>query len=245
MPSILDDISLSEPSPRELALKSLLHSSAENLSAAINSISASAQINEGALLAFDASLSLQNKADTSNSFLFAQLAADKKYNRHSATLDWVKTFASTLAIVGWTMTSTGSTTTAKPSPADWEKVVTPFFPAATRELAATGMAACQALPADSKAISLWRGSALDKNDGILIAATAWVAGGSLNLAIVGIDFGYQREFSGFMEWKEYFDLNIQTLNLTLNEDIYSQVRETIIAKLGDRPNYLVVNVPLA
>lgn len=241
MSSLLDDVQLPELSPREVALRSALPDIPEKSSAQAGNNTA--QINEGILLAFDASLSGQNKADTSNSFLFAQLAADKRFSRHSATADWVKTFFATLSLVGWTVTASRLESRTAKSPANWEAVVTPYLPEGVRPLGASGMAACQALPPDSKAIVLWEGAAVDKNDGVLIVTTAWEAKGSLNTALVGIDFAFRRNLAGFMAWDEYFDLNVQTLSLTLNEDVYAQVRQTIIDKLGDRPGYLVVNIP--
>lgn len=66
----------------------------------------------------------------------------------------------------------------------------------------------------------------------------------MSLSVVGIDFAFQHECSGFMRRAESFSLSIQSVTLTLNEDIYAQVRQAIIAKLGVRPAYLVVNVPL-
>jgi hypothetical protein len=241
MSSLLDDIQLAEPSARQIALRSALISTAGDSAAESGD---TAQINEGILLAFEPSLSTQNKADTSNSFLFAQLAADKKYNRHSATADWVKTFFATLSLVGWTLSASGHQGKTVKSPADWQALVIPFLPEAVWPLARSSIAACQALSAKSKPIALWEGAALDKEDGILIVTVAWSGNGSLNTSLVGIDFTYGRDVAGFMAWDEYFNLNVQTLSLTLNEDIYAQVRQTIINKLGDRPDYLVVNVPV-
>lgn len=242
MSSSLEEIQLSDVSSREELLR--VNFNSDNSAGIESSSEGGAQINEGALISFDVSLSVQNKNDISNSFLFAQLAADKKFNRHSATLDWLKTFSATLGVVGWTINASKNSTTIAPSPADWTEIVSHLVPENVQMITGSSIKASQELPVNGKAMTVWKGAALDKNDGILIVATGWVVKGTLSLSVVGIDFAFQHEFSGFMRWAESFSLSIQSVTLTLNEDIYAQVRQAIIAKLGDRPDYLVVNVPL-
>jgi len=50
--------------------------------------------------------------------------------------------------------------------------------------------------------------------------------------------------AGFLKWDADFNITTSIVTMELNESIYSKVRNTVIAKLGNRPKYLVANVPM-
>lgn len=120
-----DAITLPELSARERALETASPPETTQFSLVGT---ASAQINEGALLAFDSALPKQMIDDISNSLLFAQLAADKQFNRHTATGDWQRTFFGTLSVMGWITGSLSERTEVAASPVDWAELITSYMP---------------------------------------------------------------------------------------------------------------------
>jgi len=57
-------------------------------------------VNAGSLVIFVGEISSQNREDVLNSMLFAQLSADKRYDRLSETDEWYKVFVKVLQIMG-------------------------------------------------------------------------------------------------------------------------------------------------
>ncbi|EJC71677.1 hypothetical protein Rleg10DRAFT_0057 [Rhizobium leguminosarum bv. trifolii WSM2012] len=234
-------ITLSERSAWELGLEA---SSASELTSYTKSGSASAQINQGALLSFDAALSKQMTEDVSNSLLFAQLAADKQFNRLTSTGNWEKTFFSVLSVVGWIVGNFTKKSLVTASPVDWVKLVASTMPENAARLVDSSVTACQTLPETSKAITIWSSAALQKDSGLLIVLPSYIVGDSPATSVSLIEFTFERESTGFLKWN--LDYNVATMSATLelNEGVYSNVRQTIIEKLGNRPKYLVANVPM-
>lgn len=237
-----DAITLPEPSARERALEtaSIPESTRFSLTG-----SASAQINEGALLAFEGTLSKQMIDDISNSLLFAQLAADRQFDRHTATADWQKTFFSTLSVVGWIIGSLSEKSTVAASPADWTKLIASYMPENVDQLVISSMTAAQQLPATSNAINIWSDAALDGDEGVVIIGPSYISGDSPNTSIALLKFTFKRNLSGFLKWSSDFNISATIMTMELNESLYSRVRKSIIIKLGNRPQYMVASVPMA
>jgi len=62
-------------------------------------------VDAGSLVSFTSQLTAQHKEDVLNSTLLAQLAADKKYDRFSQTEDWYKFYTEVMGKIGWVMQS--------------------------------------------------------------------------------------------------------------------------------------------
>ena len=234
-------ITLPEPSARERVLETASRPEPAQLS---SEGTASAQINEGALLSFDSALSKQMVDDVSNSLLFAQLAADKQFSRLAATADWERTFFNTLSIVGWAAGSFTNSSIVAASPVDWIKLIAPYMPENVDHLVASSITSCQLLPVTSKAVTIWMGAALERDEGVAIIGPSYPVNGSVNASILILKFIFQRDASGFLKWNSDYNIDLSSVNIELNESVYSNVRKTIISKLGNRPQYLVANVPM-
>jgi hypothetical protein len=238
-----DAITLPEPSARERALETASTSPPE--STQFSPIgTASAQINEGAMLAFDSALPKQMIDDISNSLLFAQLAADKQFDRHKATADWQKTFFSTLSVLGWVIGSFSDKTTIAASPVDWAELIASYMPENVDHLVVSSITATQQLPTTSSAIRIWSDAALDGDDGVVIVGPSYISGDSPNMHIALLKFTFEKEVAGFLKWDAKFKITTSIVTMELNESLYSKVRSTVIAKLGNRPKYLVASVPM-
>ncbi|QND35678.1 hypothetical protein CN148_25635 [Sinorhizobium meliloti] len=205
---------------------------------------ASAQINEGALLAFDSALPKQMIDDISNSLLFAQLAADKQFNRHTATGDWQRTFFGTLSVMGWITGSLSERTEVAASPVDWAELITSYMPENVDQLVLSSIAASQQLPTTSSAIRIWSNAALVGDEGVVIVGPSYISGDNPNMAIALLKFTFEKEVAGFLRWDVNFNITTSIVTMELNESIYSKVRNAVIAKLGNRPKYLIASVPM-
>ncbi|MDX0655361.1 hypothetical protein GOD34_32935 [Sinorhizobium medicae] len=234
-------ITLSDPSARERLLETGSTSEATQFSPAG---APSAQVNEGALLAFDDGLAKQMIDDISNSLLFAQLAADKQFNRHAATGDWQKTFFSALSVVGWITSNFSQRTEVAASPVNWGELIASYMPKNVDHLVLSSVVASQQLPAASSAINIWSNAALAGDEGVLIVGPSYISGDSPNISIALLKFTFEKAVAGFLKWDADFNITTSIVTMELNESIYSKVRNTVIAKLGNRPKYLVANVPM-
>jgi hypothetical protein len=107
-----------------------------------------------------------------------------------------------------------------------------------------GVRAAQALPQTSKPMNIWNAAALDRNKGLLLVAPAQLIQGNIALSMTLTSLEFQRDIGGFLKWNLAYRVEFAWTGLTLNEAVYSQVREVIIKKLGDRPQYYVGNVPI-
>ena len=205
---------------------------------------AAAQVNSGALLSFDASLPQQARDDISNSILFCQLAADKKFDRTTDPQDWKNSFASTLSIVGWIVQGISNTSSTSRDAVDWGELATSPMSSSAARLANEAIGACSDLPSGAEAILIWNEAAVGVASATFIIAASAASGNSvpLNLSICGFQTAAPDE--GFLEWGLEYRIDQTYLGLTLNEAVYATVRQTIIDKLGDRPEYLVAEVEL-
>ncbi|MEN0582623.1 MULTISPECIES: hypothetical protein [unclassified Kosakonia] len=244
MLSLLNSIMLPELTDREKMLKS----AARCPDPAVGSDDDNyAQINEGIVLSFDKTLSSQQRDDVSHSLLFAQLAADKKFNRHSATQDWQESFTGVLATVGWNMLHFASQSIELSAPVDWAALVNQHIPDATQSLAGASIHAAQDLTLTSPAFTLWESAAINPHkysDGLFIVTPTLNVQNSPQIIVLMLAYHFTSDVEGFMKWQEGYSIDIYKLGLKLNEDIYNQLRQPILTKLGDRPEYLIANIPL-
>jgi len=206
----------------------------------------SAQINAGALIAFDASLSRQAEEDISNSLLFAQLAADAQADRFAEEPTWSKTYKTVLATVGWNLQQFDVVSPVRITPpVDWAEVVAKAYSALSgAAMAAKAMRAAAALPAGSEALMIWETSAAEAVQGNFIVQTCRAENSDLLGDSAQVIYTLIHEPDGFLNWATYYEVATRSTRMELNEDVYKLVRQVIIDKLGDRPKYYVVPVPL-
>jgi hypothetical protein len=203
-----------------------------------------AQVNDGALLSFEGSVSSQSLEDVSNSILFAQLAADHKFDRKTSPQDWSGIFSSTLSIVGWISQSVSADTQTFGGDVDWTAVVTSRMPLAVVGLVRKSIGACDRLPADSKAVGIWNDAVSGPADSFFLIGSARRANQVLTLSLARASFQSAIEKPSFLAWGIRYPTALTWTALELNEDVYKRVRQTIIEKLGNRPDHLTAFVPL-
>src|SRR5690349_9812246 len=85
---------------RELELPDLEPGGGDFPAARVDDKNRAGYVNDGSLVSFVAGLTAQQKSDTLNSVLLAQLAANTKFNRETQTRDWYDFFRTVLENVG-------------------------------------------------------------------------------------------------------------------------------------------------
>lgn len=206
----------------------------------------SAQIDAGMLLALDRSLSPQDRADISNSTLFAQLAADAKADRFAQPTQWTASFANILGTIGWNIGQTRARSPVRlDDPVDWREVVDQAFVGyAGAALSARAMKAASLLRPDGAPLEIWEANATQSHEGNFLVQSCQSSNDDVLGDSVQVTYTLIREPDGFLSWITYYEVTTTTRQSVLNEDVYKVVRQQIIDKLGDLPRSYIAPVPL-
>ncbi|SEQ81683.1 hypothetical protein SAMN03159444_02526 [Pseudomonas sp. NFACC02] len=200
------------------------------------------------LLAFTDGVSRQNREDVMDSFLFATLVANKKYNPETQTAEWYGLFNKVLSKVGWLSRSwnyaryrsnhqrftmdqaaieiLGSAIAAAtlPGPAS----------AAMLKVAADTV---NALKAQEKPRRLFDRQTKSHNGAnFLVGACTESAGGTVSLAMGAVNFLTSSNVTDVLFW-EWSSTEVKTFraesNLSLNTRMYARNRQFIQDRLDD------------
>lgn len=213
----------------------------------------SAQVNAGSLTSFTQNLSGQSKSDVQNSTLFSQLASDYKFDRYTAPMDWYRNYVTVLGQIGWNQPAFAfDTYTSGGSTVEMDKAVLNILAAIAtgNELAmvAATMEALKGLGDDSKQMTIWDAKASNGSNGTFqIMPVDKLQNDDVVMVLTGMQFNASTSHSRFLWWSwSSTSIKIQRAanRFVLNEDVYSQVRQAIIDKLGDRAQLLVADIPL-
>ncbi len=213
-------------------------------------------VNDGMLLILQGNLSATNKQDIQNSLLISQLAADNKFNRHDQTGHWYHTFSTTLGNIGWIIENNDFSFNQPVIPA-FNLVNLALNEASQRTLAKEDMQTfrkmanvLQQLPNDSDLVELlYRGR---KNT--TMGANFVMAVGNLTghdnlivqlycMSLVATDEGCRKYFSHFYHSQSVlFNKPFRWFKLVQSTDLYSNVRQGIIDKLGTTPSTMIKEI---
>jgi hypothetical protein len=205
-------------------------------------------VDGGSLVSFVSDVSPQARSDALNSTLLAQLAATYKFNRFTQTEDWYNFYTKVLGGVGWVLQSfdfeqySASGSTLKISDA--------IVDIATRTLSGPEVESIQtcieALKSSDNTpwydIFAKHSSGPSGNGNMQIGPCAQDSSGQL---VMGLGCFY---FSGVSTDERFFwiEYNSSTVHLfkavqksTLDNDVYKQVREAVIKKLGDNAKSMI------
>lgn len=209
-------------------------------------------VDAGSLVSFTSTLKGQQKSDVLNSTLFAQLAATKKHDRYKDTENWYKEFANVLNIVGWVLQGfkfdqyRSSEDSFNISQITLELLSTLIGEDAT--LLKTVQATLKGLAKDSEGLTLFSSKSSSENHGNFQILPCEVdKNGQINVAFIGAHFKASQVSQDYL----FVSYSTQDISLfktaqifTLDEDIYSQVRDEIIAKLGKNAKENIHNIPI-
>jgi hypothetical protein len=207
----------------------------------------------GSLVSFVAGVSRQSQHDALNSTLLAQLAANRKYDREADTVNWYKFYRDVLENVGWVVQGFDFTKLhASGSSFTVDKVVLDIIASLATggaDLAAVEatLKAAKALKGSDGRLVLFEQSSHSLKQGNFQIGLATEYGGALALGIAAMYFSTQQNVTSIL-WFSFSnsetDLYKGGQRMTLNLDVYRQVRQAIIDKLGDKAERFVKDLDI-
>lgn len=207
---------------------------------------------DGSMVSFVANLDPQFQSDVLNSTLLAQLAANKKYDRETNTVEWYKFYRNVLENVGWVVQSfdflkynaSGDSFTVNSVVVDVLKAI-----ATGNEIAivAQSLDALKALSGDDGRLVLWDSSTHSASAGNFQLGVASMSGGNVIMKLGTFYFSTTESTTSFL-WFSYSSTEMSLYkggqSIVLNEEIYSKVRQTVIDKLGKAAQDFVGNLDI-
>ncbi|XP_022778787.1 uncharacterized protein LOC111320379 [Stylophora pistillata] len=205
----------------------------------------------GSLASFTHNLSGQQLEDVQNSTLFAQLAATKKYPKKEQATDWYEFYGYVLGKLGWILQ--GFSFDEYKSSADSFKLseVTLELLSAMigedKQLVSVVKDTLDSLKKSPEGLTLFNKNSTSSNNGRFQILPCTVTNGQVSLAFIGAYFKANKVSSDYF----FFSYNFQEIQLhkstqvfTLNEDVYMQVRQGVINRLGKRAKDFVHNLDI-
>lgn len=213
----------------------------------------SATVVGNSLVSFSALVSAQHKSDLNNALALAQLIAVKE--GHSATanpVDYYQTVATFLSQIGFTAQgiSFGQYTAATKTVEIDQVVLEVLKEVLTPDAIGTVTAALKALSgsADDGGApwAIYSSNSVSNNAGTFTVGLANETNGSVALQLGGFSFSGTETTTKFL-WMTYsatsVDIQQGTTTFSLNDDVYAQVRQAVLAKLGAHAVGYVANLP--
>ncbi|KAI0706874.1 hypothetical protein C8T65DRAFT_220266 [Cerioporus squamosus] len=211
----------------------------------------SAAVSDGSTVSFVGNLPIQQKSDVLNSTLLAQLAANKQHNRQNDTKAWYDYYKYVLENIGWNVQSFSL---AELSDANtYFSVDNLVFELAAAyltggELALFGTMIESLKQAKNEAATkVFDSSAKDLNKANFQIGIASDSGGNALFKIGAYTYSAEQNidkvlFFTFGTQKIQFAAGNQTM--VLNDEVYKQVREEVLLKLGDNAKNLVKEIEI-
>lgn len=204
-------------------------------------------VDNGSLVTFLAGVDRQSQADVLNSMLLAQLAANKKFDRENDTVGWYGFYHDVLENLGWVVQQfafskyevAGASVTV-------DKVVLEVLTAIATEngaaVAKAAIDAMNALSSDDQRFTLFQQSSHSAQNGNFQVSNCSTDGGVLKMSLGAFYFSSTRVDTQFLffGWSTS-DTTIYRSgqSIILDRDVYAQVRQSVVAKLGDHAKTFV------
>ena len=215
---------------------------------------ASAAIDAGSLVAFTANVTAQHRSDALNSTLIAQLHADTLYDKSDNTevMNWYRAYLEVLTNVGWpsqafqfqNYNASGSSFAID---AAVTSIVASFVDPAQLAVVQAALSALDNLGSGDPWYKVWDSSTHTATGGGFQLSMCTDAPGTDNqntlvMKVSAYAFQTTESTTRFL-WESYnsSDTSLQytTATMVLDEDVYSLVRDSIVAKLGaNATNYI-------
>ena len=211
-------------------------------------------VDSGSLVSFTDKVMGQQKDDVLNAALFSQLAAEYKYNRETQTDDWYKYYTNVLENIGWVMQDfTFERYQNSGGKFTMDAVVIDILAAiATDDELAVAQEVLAALKSmsdkDGRIVLFEHNSFNDQAGSFQIIPCSQDDSGQVVMGLAGFHFQEKESQTRFLffEWDSAsIDIYKSTQVVTLDQDVYTNVRSTIVSRLGDKAKQFVANIPLA
>lgn len=201
---------------------------------------------------FVAGLSVQRKSDVLNACLLAELAADKQHDREADVVNWYKFYANVLENIGWVAQGFNfNKFDASGAEFSVDSVILEILAALVTgdELAVIQetINALKALSNNDGRLVLFETLSHSLSKGNFRIHSAVESDGIVVMNIGAFYFSSTENitkvlFFSFSDATTSFYQGCQSINLNL--DIYNQVRDAIVQKLGDKAKDFVRNIQI-
>ena len=212
-------------------------------------------VDSGSLVSFTDKLTGQNKEDVLNSALFCQLAAEAIYNRETETDKWYEYYENTMEKLGWVMQNfTFQHYHPVSSDVSLDQLAIDILTAIATDqeeivIAKEVLQALKNLKSDDNRIVLFEDHSYNNEAGnFQILPCSQDDSGQIVMAMSAFHFSAHKEVTRFLffGWDANdIDIYTSSQSITLDMDVYSVLRETVVARLGDQAKKLINNIPLA
>lgn len=199
-------------------------------------------VDGGSLVSFVGDISSQHRSDCLNSTLLAQLAATKKFDGLVQTKEWYKMYVEVLGKLGWVIQKfnfdrynvSGQTLVVEAAIIDVAKMILSGPSLKTLENTLTALGKTANVPAYD--IFSSKSSGPSSKGNFQVSTCNEDASGQVIMGMACFHFSATVTKDRFL-WVTYNSSDISLFKasqvLTLDEDVYSQVREIVIEKLGN------------
>ena len=185
----------------------------------------------------------QQKHDVLNGCLLAQLAANAKFDRESAPVDWTKFYARVLENIGWVIPEfefrrMNSTETRFTMDSAIIRVLTGIMTENQAEVVKASLEALKNLNDEDRRARIFSRNSVNLNEGNFQVNNVGVsATGVLSMRLSA--FGFKtNEYVTNVLWFRFSggstELKVTRTTLVLNEQVHERLRQPILDKLGDR-----------
>ena len=211
-------------------------------------------VDSGSLVSFTDKVTGQQKDDVLNAALFGQLAAEYQYNRETQTVEWYNLYSDVMEKIGWVMQDFEfQHYQVSGGKFSMDKVVIDILSAIAtgNEIAVAQevLAALKNLADDDGRIVLFEHHSYNNQAGnFQIIPCSQDSSGQVVMALAGFHFQAKKSTTKFLffEWdSDSIDIYKSVQVVTLDQDVYTVVRDSIVGRLGDQAKTLVDNIPIA
>lgn len=210
-------------------------------------VRAEGAVDAGSLVVLNAAVSEEHRRDVLHSALLAQLAADRKHDRHKDAEAWYPVYEETLGRIGWVVEESSEFRLYRPrmNPCPVETVVLdtigPVSDEKDREMVALLWKSLAALPDGDRAAGIFEANGKARTAGNFQVIVAAETAGDVVARIGCFLFRSGRDVPVLRTARFSAGSTVRSGSriLHLNEQVYAPLRDDITAKLGSRVDAFV------
>jgi hypothetical protein len=195
----------------------------------------------------------QHLKDAANSTLLAQLASNVKFDRESQPIEWTRNYTSVLENIAWVVPEFsffGLKSSQKRFSMDSAilKVIKAIMTQQQVEIVQASFEALQALNSSDNRLTIFRRNSVQNNVGnFQINGVGESTSGIVSMKLNAFHFKTDESVTDVLWFR--FNSGSTTLNATrttlvLNEEVYAQLRDPIVKKLGARAKNYIDELPI-
>ncbi|MBV8215814.1 MAG: hypothetical protein JOZ08_21565 [Verrucomicrobia bacterium] len=211
-----------------------------------------AAVDAGSLVSFVSGLTVLHKSDVLNSTLLAQLAASKAFDRFKQTRDWYGKYCEVLAQVGWVVPTfayreyspSGDSLQLSDAVLD---ILSAIATGDEMKIVQATLTSLRDKPGNTGPLTLFENQSFPENVGTFQILPVGEDDGQLVMVLTALEFKSEKHVTRFL-WFSWTRTTVKLFQSAqksvLNEDVYKQVRQEVIDKLGDRASQYIKDLEI-